>query len=518
MDHAVATIDESSASRMSVPIDRRRFLQAAAALVLADSMGSCGKFQPPPNSINAQRHGVFGNGITDDTAAINKLIKKVSARNGGTIYFPPGIYPCRYTIHLKDHVHICLDPEAIIKAAPSGDYDHAEKNENDQYQDFGHSHWRNSLICGIDVRDVSISGPGRICGIGLSRDEWPAGGTPSALEPGVADKIIGLKNCRGITLEDFSLEGTGHFAILATGVDNLKIRRLLIDSVRDGINLDSCWGAEVEDCSLNVPYDDGICIKTSLALGEPRGSKHIRVRRCTIFGGFEVGTLRDGSRKPLPSGLGRQGRFKLGTESNGGFEDILFEDCSVQDGSGLLLATVDGGRMAGVHVRNFTGRNIHNAPIFVWLGERLRGPPGISVGAIEDINISGLRSYGYDNGEPVIISGLRGHPIVGFTLSDAYLLQRGGGLKQDTYIVPPRMERFYPETDLLGRRLPAQGLLARYVDGLTLNNVEFNSIMPDRRPFIWLGSVNDRNISGIRLPFGATAPLVYDPRMRRGYG
>jgi polygalacturonase len=502
---------------MLTAVNRRSLLQSAAGLILAGSVGGRANFQPPPSSINAQHRGVFGNGVTDDAAAINKLIEEISARGGGTINFPSGVYPCRYTIHLQDHVHIRLDSEAVIKATPSGDYDKAEKNENDKYQDFGHSHWRNSLICGIGIRNVSISGPGRISGIGLSRQEWPMDdGTPSALNPGVADKIIGLKNCRDIILEDFSLDGTGHFAILATGVDNLKIRRLLIDAARDGIDLDSCWGGEVEDCLLNTPFDDGICIKASLALGEARGSKRIRVRRCKIFGGFEVGTLRDGSRKPLPRGWGRRGRFKLGTESNGDFEDILFDDCFVQDGMGFLLATVDGGKMAGVHVRNFTGRSIHNAPVFAWLGDRLRGPPGISVGAIEDINISGFSCYGYDNDEPVIISGLRENPIIGFALSGAYLLQMGGGAKNETYIIPPGMERFYPETGLLGQRLPAQGLLARYVDGLTLNNVGFDYTIPDQRPFIWLEGVNGRNISGIRVPFGATAPLVYEPRGVRG--
>jgi polygalacturonase len=498
---------------MFIPIDRRLFLKSAAGLVLAEPMGGRSDYQPPPNAINARRRGVVGDGIRDDAAAINKLIAEISAGGGGSLYFPSGTYPCRYTIHLKDHVHVYLDPEAVIKAAPSGDYDEAEKNENDKYQDFGHSHWRNSLICGIGVRNVSITGPGRISGVGLSRQEWLMDdGTPSALLPGVADKIIALKNCKNIILEDFMLDGTGHFAILVTGVDNLKIRGLLIDSARDGIDLDSCWGAEVEDCLLNVPFDDGICIKTSLALGEARGSRHIRVRRCKIFGGFVVGTLRDGSRIPLASGKGRKGRFKLGTESNGAFEDIVFEDCHVEDGLGFLLATVDGGSMAGVHVRNCTGRNIHNPPVFVWLGDRLRGPPGISAGTIEDINISGFKCYGFDNDEPTIISGLRRHPIKGFTLRDAYLLQKGGGSREETYIIPPGMDRFYPETGLLGQRLPAQGLFARHVDRLTLNNVEFNYIIPDKRPFIWLGGVTCRNFSGIRVPLGATAPLVYEPR------
>jgi polygalacturonase len=497
---------------MLIPRDRRWFLRSAAGLMLAPPIGRT-VFRPPANAVNARQRSVVGNGTTDDAAAINQLIAEVSAGGGGSLYFPPGIYSCGYTIRLKDRVHIFLDPEAVIKAAPSGDYDKAEENANDRYQDFGHSHWRNSLICGIGVRDVSTSGPGRISGMGLSGQEWTMNdGTPSALIPGTADKIIALKNCRNITLEDFSLDGTGHFAILATGVDNLKIRRLLIDCARDGIDLDSCWGAVVEDCSVNAPFDDGICIKASLALGEARGSKHIQVRHCKIFGGFVVGTFRDGSRIPLPRGQGRKGRFKLGTESNGAFEDILFEDCHVEDGLGFLLATVDGGTMAGVHVRNCTARNIHNAPVFVWLGDRLRGPPGISAGMIDDITISGFTCYGFDNDEPIIISGLRRHPIKGFTLSDAYVLQKGGGLQEETYIIPPGMDRFYPETGVLGQRLPAQGVFARHVDRLTLHNVEFNYIIPDKRPFIWFGDVSCRNFSGIRVPPGAAARLRYEPK------
>ena len=207
-------------------------------------MGGCTIFDPPADAVSVQFHGVFDNGVTDAAVAINKLIDEIAAKGGGTIYFPPRVYPCRSTIHLKDRVHLRLDPSAVIKAVPSGTYDKAEPNDYYKYQDFGHSHWRNSLICGIGVRDISISGPGRISGMGLSSQEWrTVDGTLSALTPGVADKIIALKNCRNITLEDFSLDGTGHFAILATGVHNLKIRRLLIDTVRDGINLDSCWEA-----------------------------------------------------------------------------------------------------------------------------------------------------------------------------------------------------------------------------------------------------------------------------------
>jgi polygalacturonase len=55
-----------------------------------------------------------------------------------------------------------------------------------------------------------------------------------AEQPGVGDKAITLKNCRNVTLRDFSVLKGGHFAVLATGVDNLILDNLLVDTDRDG--------------------------------------------------------------------------------------------------------------------------------------------------------------------------------------------------------------------------------------------------------------------------------------------
>ena len=79
-------------------------------------------------------------------------------------------------------VALYLDMGATIVAADSpaegssGGYDLAEPNEWSQYQDYGHSHWRNSLMWGEGLQNVSIAGPGRIWGKGLSRG---AGGGPN---------------------------------------------------------------------------------------------------------------------------------------------------------------------------------------------------------------------------------------------------------------------------------------------------------------------------------------------------
>ena len=50
---------------------------------------------------------------------------------------------------LKSNIHLYLEQGACILAAFPGKeegYDSAEPNEHNKYQDFRHSHWKNSLI------------------------------------------------------------------------------------------------------------------------------------------------------------------------------------------------------------------------------------------------------------------------------------------------------------------------------------------------------------------------------------
>ena len=116
--------------------------------------------------------GAKGDGKTLDTPAINKAIETAAAAGGGTVQFPAGTY-LSVSIRLKSHIALYLDQGATILAADpvAGklSYDLPEPNEWDMYQDFGHSHWRNSLIWGIGLENVSILGPGLINGKGLTR-------------------------------------------------------------------------------------------------------------------------------------------------------------------------------------------------------------------------------------------------------------------------------------------------------------------------------------------------------------
>ena len=332
--------------------------------------------------------GAQGDGKALDSPAINKAIDAAAAAGGGTVFFPPGTYRS-FSIHLRSNVSLYLGPGSILLAADppeSGEgYDLAESNQPwENYQDFGHNHWHNSLIWGEGLNGVSILGPGLIWGKGLSRG-WGAG--PKAEQPGAGNKAIALKNCRNVLLRDFSILHGGHFGILATGVDNFTIDNLVIDTNRDGMDIDCCRNVRISNCSVNSPWDDGICLKSSFALGYARSTEMVTISNCLVTGNYQEGTLLDATCKPLPAEdkAFRTGRIKFGTESNGGFKNITISNCVFEGCRGLAIESVDGAVIEDVCISNIAMRNIFGAPIFMRLGARMRGPAGVPVGVIRRV-------------------------------------------------------------------------------------------------------------------------------------
>ena len=393
---------------------------------------------------SVRAYGATGDGKTNDTPTINKAIDSVAAGGGGTVHFPAGTYLC-FSIHLRSNVALYLDQGAVILAADalppgtSGGYDAAEPQNPayEAYQDYGHNHWHNSLLWGEDIHDLSITGPGMIWGKGLSRGGREA---PRAETPGVANKAIALKNCYNVILRDFTILHGGHFGILATGVDNLTIDNLLIDTNRDGMDIDCCRNVRVSNCSVNSPYDDGICLKSSFALGYARATEFVTISDCFVSG-LEEGTLLDRTFKPF----GGTGRIKFGTESNGGFRNITITNCVFLNCHGLALETVDGALLEDVTISNLSMRDVVDAPIFLRLGSRMRGPAGVPVGTLKRVILSNIVSSGAHPSISSIISGIPGHAIEDLKLQNIVLQHSGGGSAAEAAVMLPEKETAYPE-------------------------------------------------------------------------
>jgi polygalacturonase len=465
--------------------------------------------------------GARGEGKTLDTRAINSAIDAASAAGGGTVLFPAGTY-LSFSIHLKSNIALYLDQGATILAADpkeaKGSYDLPEPNQWDMYQDFGHSHWHNSLIWGENLENVSILGPGLIDGKGLTRRSprprrpVQAGDRPTTLgggqanvrqqsplgedDPvevmnGLGNKAISLKLCRNVTLRDFSILNGGHFALLATGVNNLTIDNLKVDTNRDGFDIDCCRNVRISNASVNSPNDDAIVLKSSYALGLQRATENVTITACSVSG-YDIGSLLGATYKrnvkEAPDHDGPTGRLKFGTESNGGFKNITISDIVFDHCRGLALETVDGALLEDVTITNITMRDVQNSPIFLRLGSRMRGPAGIPVGELRRVEISNIVVYNADPRYASIISGIPGHDIEDVRLSNIRIYYQGGGTREQAAIEPPEKETNYPEPSMFGV-LPAYGFFIRHAKDIELNNVEVSYMNNDFRPAFALEDV-----------------------------
>src|ERR1017187_1606431 len=454
--------------------------------------------------VDVTAFGAKGDGKTQNREAINKAIETVAAAGGGTVEFPAGTWVTG-SVRLRSNVSLHLERGAVIEASSEvSAYDSPEPNEWDKFQDFGHSHFHNSLIWGEGLENIAIVGGGRISARALMRGERGGGG----------DKAIALKLCHNVTLRDFSIANGGHFGILATGIDNLTIDNIMIDTNRDGIDVDSCRNVRISNSSVNAPNDDAIVLKGTHALGAARPTENITITNCLVSG-FEIGSLLDGTYKRTvqraPDRDGPTGRIKIGTESEGDFRNITISNVVFDTSRGLALESVDGAHIEDVAVSNLTMRNVSNAPIFIRLGSRMRAPEGTAIGSIKRINISNVSAYNADPRYGSIISGVPGHDVEDVRLSGLRLVYRGGltldqTAKQPADLVnsfffrasggvPPRepydtpeREKEYPEPSMFGI-LPGYGFFIRHAKGIELNDIDISYMKEDRRPAFVLDSV-----------------------------
>jgi polygalacturonase len=520
---------------------RRRFLKSAGLVVpglalageiptlrqaqgrLSAAKGAAEMGHPEQSAATAfydvRAFGAAGDGKAIDTPAIDRAIDEAAAAGGGTVCFRAGNYLC-YSIHLRSKVAIYLDAGATIVAADaaadsSRSYDLAESNKPwEDYQDYGHNHWHNSLIWGEGLEGISICGPGLIWGKGLSRG-WGDG--PVAEHAGVANKAIALKNCRNVTLRNFSIQHGGHFGILATGVDNLTIDNLKIDTNRDGMDIDCCRNVRITNCSVNSPWDDGICLKSSFALGYARATEMVTISNCVVSGSYEEGALLDGTFRRFAEDerVPRRGRIKFGTESNGGFKNITITNCVFDGCCGLAIESVDGAAIEDVTCTNITMRYVYGAPIFIRLGARMRGPEGVSVGKIRRVILSNITCLSGRDSEPIssILSGIPGHPIEYLKISDMMIAHAGGGTEKDAERRLPEKEKDYPEPSMFGVT-PAHGFFVRHVNFLEMNGIEISHYNIDARPSFVLEDVEGADFGRIKAGTMAGAPTFVLNRVK----
>ena len=442
--------------------------------------------------------GAVGDGRHIDSPAINAALQK-AAQDGkhAVVVVGEGTYLC-YSLHLQSGVTLRLERGAVLKAAPptaTEGYDEAEENSS-RYQDFGHSHWHNSLLWGEGLHDVVLEGEGLIDG----SDVLTRGGQrKSDTGQTTANKALALRDCTHVTIRGLRFLSCGHFAMLLTGVDHLLIENTVIDTNRDGIDIDCCQHVTVCGCRVNTVNDDAIVLKCSYALGWPKPTEHVLIEDCHVSG-YDVGSVLVGAPTALttkaPDGDGPAGRIKLGTESNGGFRHVKIRRCTFTHCRGLALETVDGAEMSDIDVSHLTMRDICNSPIYIRLGDRMRAPEGFHASSTRNIRIQHVDVDSADSRYAILIAGIAGHPVRNVTLSDIDVRFQGGLTLDDvaqqrnsnpfffggdgTAIISRHETGGYPEPSAHGIQ-PAWGVSVIHAEDILLRNIRLQTLHADER-------------------------------------
>ena len=470
---------------------------------------------------NVRSYGAVGDGKNLDSPAIDKAIEAAAAAGGGTVYLPSGHY-LSGTIHLLSNIHLLIDMGATIQAAPQdlNAYDEPEHWEGTAYQDGGHTYFRNSLIYGEGLTNVSITGFGMIDGTALSTqdgkqdavsgfNDWQhpeRGNTNGTIKLArLGNKAIALKLCRNVVLRDFTIFRGGHFAILTTGCDNLTVDNVTMDTNRDGIDIDCCRNVMVSNCRINSPIDDGLCLKSTFALGSNVITENMTIANCMVSG-FQVGSLLDGTMKKM-NGSG-YGRLKFGTEANGGFRNITVANIVFRSCRGLALEEVDGGVLENININNITMMDVPSYAIYVTTGRRNRGPAVKQPSRMRNVLISNVTADGVSANSGIQIFGLPEQPIEGLRLENIRLVCRGGGTEAQAGKIPPELDADYPEPR---GAMPGYGVFARHVRGLELSNINLSVEKEDKRPAIVCSDVDGLELDNLKAQIAQdVAPAKLD--------
>ena len=198
-------------------------------------------------SLNVRRFGAVGDGVHDDTAAIQAAIN--CCPPGGRVRIPAGDYLVT-PLFLKSHITIEIQQGATLRLCTdrsrfpilpgvtfTKDEDYLlgtwEGNPLDAYASF---------ITGIEVEDVRIIGPGALDGQAPLGDWWV---NPKVRRGAWRPRMLFLCRCKNITLQGLSITGSPSWTLHPYFSDDLTFADLKIIAPANSPNTD---GFDPESC------------------------------------------------------------------------------------------------------------------------------------------------------------------------------------------------------------------------------------------------------------------------------
>jgi len=301
----------------------------------------------PATEVSLAAYGAVGDGITLNTEAFKKAIQALSAKGGGKLVIPRGIW---FTgpIELKSNINMHLDKGSVILFTPDLN---AYPLVNTIFEGLSTRRCQ-SPVSGRDLVNVAITGEGSINGSGQawrplkkakvteakwqeltrsggifkSKDYWypsakslkgqemsdmnvPNGNLSEKEWNDIKDFLrpvmISLVECKNVLLQGVLFENSPSWNIHPLMCENVIIDHVFARNPEyaqngDGLDIESCKNVLVVNSTFDVG-DDGICIKSGKdEEGRKRGraTENVIVDNCKVFqghGGFVVGSEMSGN-------------------------------------------------------------------------------------------------------------------------------------------------------------------------------------------------------------------------------
>jgi polygalacturonase len=288
--------------------------------------------------INVCDFGAVGDDKINNVKAFNKAIEKCSKSKDEKITVPAGKY-LTSPLHLKSNVNLCIESGATILFSDNFNDYPPVKSRWEGVECYGCS----PCLYGENLKNISITGGGIIDGQGRAWwNEFKKRKENRQNEPFSArDKefaklnkntdltdcggggissfffrppLIQFNNCSDVLLDGLTTRNSPFWNTHILYSSNIKIKNTTFQNPDDGCNgdgldIDSCNGVEISDCTFDV-NDDCLCLKSGIGqdgIRVNRPCENITVRNCKMMRGH--------------------GSIVMGSETAGSIRNIVISDC-----------------------------------------------------------------------------------------------------------------------------------------------------------------------------------------------
>jgi hypothetical protein len=318
---------------------------------------------------NVRTFGASGDGIKNDTEAINQAIAACAESGGGVVFIPQGRF-LSGTIVLKSNVTLYLDNNAVIVGTTDI---HSYRSFNLK-EDPSHpvyirvrATWFRSLILLDHVTNVTITGQGTIDGNAVKDVQGEEGWR------GPHGILVG--NSKNIEISNIRVCRAGNYNILGLDVDSLKLTNLTIAEGSDGIHIRKGRNMLIRNCKIYTSDDaiaggywENMTIADCLLNTSCNGIRLIfpatllNIRDCEIFGPGLFGHRRGSAGNPLITNsltgiLLQPGAWGYGP---GNLDSVFIHDIRIRDFQTAFTFVLNKDNLGNhIHVKNLVATGIY---------------------------------------------------------------------------------------------------------------------------------------------------------------